>query len=66
MIMFPWRIALHFYDVFIIFIQVQHIPYTKMPKTLTKPIKVVYPPGCKEVSDELGKDELVKRLKVME
>ena len=29
-----------------------------------KTIKVVYPSGCKEVTDELGKDELVRRLKV--
>ena len=30
----------------------------------SKTIKVVYPSGCKEVTDELGKDELVRRLKV--
>ncbi|XP_069130479.1 sister chromatid cohesion protein PDS5 homolog A-like [Argopecten irradians] len=27
--------------------------------------KVVYPAGCKELSDELGKDELVRRLKLL-
>ncbi|XP_076468516.1 sister chromatid cohesion protein PDS5 homolog A-like isoform X1 [Babylonia areolata] len=27
--------------------------------------KIVYPPGCKELSDDLGKDELVKRLKLL-
>ena len=26
--------------------------------------KIVYPPGCKELYEDLGKDELVKRLKV--
>lgn len=26
--------------------------------------KVVYPSGCKEVNEEIGKDELVRRLKV--
>lgn len=26
--------------------------------------KVFYPSGCKEVNEELGKDELVRRLKV--
>ena len=31
---------------------------------MSKSIKVVYPTGCKEVNEELGKDELVKRLKV--
>lgn len=31
----------------------------------TKAVKIVYPPGCKEVTEELGKDELVRRLKVM-
>ena len=29
-----------------------------------KNIKVVYPSGCKEVNDEVGKDEMVRRLKV--
>ena len=24
---------------------------------------VVYPPGCREVNDELGNDELIRRLK---
>ncbi|KAK3099941.1 hypothetical protein FSP39_012194 [Pinctada imbricata] len=27
--------------------------------------KVVYPPGCKEINEELGKDELVRRLKLL-
>ena len=26
--------------------------------------KIVYPAGCKDIDEELGKDELVKRLKV--
>ena len=30
----------------------------------TKSVKIVYPQGCKEISDELGKDELFRRLKV--
>lgn len=29
-----------------------------------KPNKIVYPPNCKEVSEDIGKDELVRRLKV--
>ena len=29
-----------------------------------KMIKLVYPPGCKEVTEDIGKDELVRRLKV--
>ncbi|XP_041360337.1 sister chromatid cohesion protein PDS5 homolog A-B-like isoform X3 [Gigantopelta aegis] len=32
---------------------------------MSKSIKVVYPPGCKDVNEELGKDELVKRLKLL-
>ena len=36
-----------------------------MPKAFDKtPSKIQYPPGCKEISDELGRDELLKRLKV--
>lgn len=31
----------------------------------TKAVKIVYPPGCKEVTEELGKDELVRRLKLI-
>lgn len=31
----------------------------------TKPVKIVYPAGCKEVTEELGKDELVRRLKLI-
>ena len=27
-------------------------------------VKISYPPGCKEITEELTKDELVKRLKV--
>jgi hypothetical protein len=26
--------------------------------------RITYPPGCKELSEELGKEELLKRLKV--
>jgi hypothetical protein len=26
--------------------------------------KIVYPPGCKDISEEMGKEELVRRLKV--
>jgi len=26
--------------------------------------RIAYPPGCKELSEELGKEELLKRLKV--
>ena len=32
---------------------------------MVKGKKVVYPPGCKEINEELGKDELVRRLKVL-
>lgn len=35
-----------------------------MAKNIAKGSKVVYPPGCKELTEELGKDELIKRLKV--
>lgn len=35
-----------------------------IPRGTTKPVKIVYPPTCKEVTEELGKDELVRRLKV--
>jgi len=31
----------------------------------TKAVKIIYPATCKEVTDELGKDELVRRLKVI-
>ncbi|KAK3738251.1 hypothetical protein RRG08_039662 [Elysia crispata] len=27
--------------------------------------KIVYPPGCKELSEDVGKDELIRRLKVL-
>ena len=27
--------------------------------------KIVYPPGCKDITEEMGKEELVRRLKVM-
>lgn len=30
-----------------------------------KPNKIVYPPNCKEVSEDIGKDELVRRLKML-
>uniref|UniRef100_A0A0L8I015 Sister chromatid cohesion protein PDS5 homolog B n=1 Tax=Octopus bimaculoides TaxID=37653 RepID=A0A0L8I015_OCTBM len=30
-----------------------------------KPSKIVYPPNCKEVSEDIGKDELVRRLKML-
>ena len=26
--------------------------------------KLIYPPGCKELTDDVGKDELIRRLKV--
>lgn len=35
-----------------------------MPKAVDKTPKLTYPPGCKELGEELSKDELVKRLKV--
>ena len=36
-----------------------------MPKVFDKTGgKLQYPPGCREISDELSKDELLKRLKV--
>lgn len=35
-----------------------------MPKATEKSNKIVYPPGCKEISEDLNKDELIKRLKV--
>lgn len=31
---------------------------------VTKLDKIVYPPGCKELTEDLGKDDLIKRLKV--
>ncbi|XP_060604086.1 LOW QUALITY PROTEIN: sister chromatid cohesion protein PDS5 homolog B-like, partial [Ruditapes philippinarum] len=31
----------------------------------TKSVKIIYPSGCKEVTEELGKDELVRRLKLI-
>ncbi|KAK6173333.1 hypothetical protein SNE40_016804 [Patella caerulea] len=34
-------------------------------KAIGKSTKVVYPPGCKEINEELSKDELVKRLKLL-
>jgi len=34
------------------------------PKTFDRP-KISYPPNCKELSEELGKDELIKRLKLL-
>ncbi|XP_025084821.1 sister chromatid cohesion protein PDS5 homolog A-like [Pomacea canaliculata] len=36
-----------------------------MAKNIAKGSKVVYPPGCKELTEELGKDELIKRLKLL-
>ncbi len=35
-----------------------------MPKATSKSDKIVYPAGCKEINEELNKDELIKRLKV--
>ena len=35
-----------------------------MPKAFDKTPKITYPPGCKDLSEELSKDELVRRLKV--
>lgn len=31
---------------------------------VTKLDKIVYPSGCKELTEDLGKDDLIKRLKV--
>lgn len=36
-----------------------------MAKNVIKGEKVVYPPGCKELSEEVGKDELIRRLKLL-
>ena len=36
-----------------------------MPKATEKSNKINYPPGCKEINEDLNKDELIKRLKVM-
>ncbi|KAK7496569.1 hypothetical protein BaRGS_00012221, partial [Batillaria attramentaria] len=36
-----------------------------MAKSVAKGDKIVYPPGCKELSEELGKDELIRRLKLL-
>ncbi|XP_071087825.1 sister chromatid cohesion protein PDS5 homolog B-like [Haliotis cracherodii] len=36
-----------------------------MAKALNKTVKVCYPPGCKEVSEEIPKDELIRRLKLL-
>lgn len=37
-----------------------------MSRKVDKHLKITYPPGCKELSEELSNDELVKRLKVNE
>lgn len=36
-----------------------------MPKASHKGSRIAYPPGCKTIDEELGKDELVKRLKAL-
>lgn len=36
-----------------------------MPKAIDKGPKVTYPSGCKELSEDLSKDELLKRMKVL-
>ncbi|KAK2159284.1 hypothetical protein LSH36_155g04017 [Paralvinella palmiformis] len=36
-----------------------------MPKAFDKSPKITYPPGCKELNEELSKDELVRRLKLL-
>ncbi|XP_064607690.1 sister chromatid cohesion protein PDS5 homolog B-like [Liolophura sinensis] len=36
-----------------------------MSKAVSTGTKVVYPPGCKELSEDIGKDELVRRLKAL-
>ena len=36
-----------------------------MPKATEKSNNINYPPGCKEINEDLNKDELIKRLKVM-
>ncbi|KAL3879117.1 hypothetical protein ACJMK2_031429 [Sinanodonta woodiana] len=36
-----------------------------IPRGSTKPVKILYPSGCKEVTEDLGKDELVRRLKLI-
>ncbi|XP_013389020.1 sister chromatid cohesion protein PDS5 homolog B-B-like [Lingula anatina] len=36
-----------------------------MPKAASKGAKLVYPAGCKEVSGDMNKEELVKRLKAL-
>ena len=38
--------------------------FAVMAKKVDKNPKLTYPPGCKELNEELSKDELVKRLKV--
>ena len=35
-----------------------------MPKSADKGSRITYPEGCRELSEDLGKDELLKRLKV--
>ena len=35
-----------------------------MPKVFAPGPKITYPAGCKELTEELTKDELVRRLKV--
>ena len=37
--------------------------FTEMAKNIQHS-KIVYPPGCKELSEDVGKDELIRRLKV--
>jgi hypothetical protein len=36
-----------------------------MPKGIDKGPKFTYPAGCKELSEDLSKDELLKRMKVV-
>lgn len=33
---------------------------------LTMPHEIVYPQGCRPVTDDLGPDELIRRLKVLQ
>ena len=35
-----------------------------MPKGASKHPKIDYPPGCKELTEDLSIDELIRRLKV--
>ncbi|KAL5012757.1 hypothetical protein ScPMuIL_011308 [Solemya velum] len=38
---------------------------TILCKGLGKPVKIIYPDDCKELSEELGKDELIRRMKAL-